>query len=560
MITTPRAATPALLALLLTTSSLPALAATPPAQSCANVSSDSLKMVGVTGLTAQTMPADATLPAHCLIKGQLGQRTGTDGQPYAISFELRLPDTWNGRFFHQVNGGNDGKVVPATGGLLSGNKSRQALPLGYAVLSSDAGHNGEANPQAGLTGGNLFGRDPQARLDYGYQAVAKLTPMAKAALAAYYGTGPAYSYMVGCSNGGRHGLVAASRMGEAYDGILAGAPGFNLPKSAVQHAWDVQSFQQANPDIRKAFSKADLAAVAGKVRQSCDALDGATDGIVGDLAACQKAFDPKSLTCTPGQTEGCLSAAQTTALARSLAGPVNSKGEALYSDWAWDTGIGGDNWRFWKLESTVPPWGNLPVISVMGAGSLSYIFTTPPTETQGKPEALISFLAGFDFDRDASKIYATDGAFGESAMDFMTPPDATNPRLEALRAAGHKLIVFHGNSDPVFSVKDTIAWYEKLDANADGKAESFAKLYPVPGMTHCSAGPATDDFDLFSSLVTWVEQGTAPGAVVASVRADNKELPADWSKTRTRPLCPWPQVARYSGSGSLEDAANFRCE
>jgi feruloyl esterase len=176
-------------------------------------------------------------------------------------------------------------------------------------------------------------------------------------------------------------MVAASRYPEYFDGILAGSPGFNLPRAAVQHAWDVQSFQIANPDIRQSFSTDDMSLVSQQVVAVCDALDGAADGLVADLRQCQDVFDPSELVCTADKNATCLTADQVTALDRSMSGPTNSAGEQLYSDWPYDSGMGARDWRFWKIESGVPPWDNYPLIAVLGAGSLSYIFTTPPTYT-----------------------------------------------------------------------------------------------------------------------------------------------------------------------------------
>jgi feruloyl esterase len=361
--------------------------------------------------------------------------------------------------------------------------------------------------------------------------------------------------MAGCSNGGRHALVAATRYGERYDGILAGAPGFNLPKAAVQHAWDVQSWQRADPDIRKAFSPADMQLVASHVLARCDALDGLADGIVGDLAACQPKVDLKALQCRGDKNAACLTGPQVGALLRAFAGPHDSAGRQLYSDWPWDAGVGSGDWRFWKLESQVPPWDRLPLIAVMGAGSLSYLFTTPPTATPGTPAELLAFLTRFDFDRDAPKIHATHGPFSESAMQFMTPPDVDDPQLATLRAHGGKLIVYHGHSDAVFSVNDTRRWADKLQANGGGDT---LRYYGVPGMAHCQGGPATDQFDALGALIAWVEQGRAPAGLVARASPANPELPAAWSRERSRLLCPHPQVARYVG-GPAEAAESFRC-
>ncbi len=506
--------------------------------------------------TTREVAADAQgNPAHCLVQGEANRRTGIDGRPYAIGFEMRLPEDWNRRFVHQANGGNDGKVVPALGAL--GILQRPALQRGYAVISSDAGHQEEspANASAGLAKGNIFGEDPQARRDYGYAASDTVYRVAQALMVGRYGQPPQRSYMLGCSNGGRHGLVAASRHGERYDGILAGAPGFNLPRAAVQHAWDVQSWQQVDGDIRKAFSPADMQRVSEHVLARCDALDGLVDGIVGDLAACQPRVNLGELTCSGSRNASCLSAAQVGALQRSMAGPRNSRGEALYSDWSWDAGMGAPNWRFWKLESQIPPWDRLPLIATMGAGSLSHVFTTPPTATPGTPAALLGYLTTFDFDRDAPKIHATSGAFDESAMAFMTPPDVDDPKLATFRAHGGKLLIYHGHSDAVFSINDTRRWVERLQANGGADA---VRHYGVPGMAHCNGGPATDQFDALGALVDWVERGQAPGALVATVNPASKDLPADWSRQRSRLLCPHPQVARHVG-GDPESAASFRC-
>ncbi len=494
-----------------------------------------------------------------MLRGAVNERTGTDGRPYAIGFEMRLPDRWNGRYFDQVNGGNDGAVVPAYGNL-GGNQPDNALSRGYATLSSDSGHDGQANPEAGLVGGNLFGFDAQARLDYGYAANVTLTPIAKTIIERYYGRRPEYSYMVGCSNGGRHALVGATRLADEFDGFLAGAPGYNLPMVGLQHAWDVQSFDRAGGDIRRALSRDDLRVVAEGVAAQCDALDGAADGIVGAIAACQQTFDPKQLHCDANGSRACLSEVQTAALERSFAGPKDSAGRPLYSSWVFDAGLGANDWRNWKLESPIPGFEGLPLIATLGAGSLAQVFTTPPTKVDGTPASLLEYLRRFDFDRDALRILATTSEYPVAAMDFMAPTDWRQPRLAQLQAAGSKLIAYHGASDGAFSLQATIDWYQALRMNNGGDVTDFARFYPVPGMTHCGGGPATDRFDLFSALVDWVERGKAPATVTATVRADNRELPQGWSPTRSRPLCDWPQVARYRGTGDVESAESFRCE
>jgi len=533
-------------------------AAAQSAQACDVATFQKMNLPATRIVSASMVTDDKRAPAHCVLRAAVNERTGTDGKPYAIGFEMRLPAAWNGGYFDQVNGGNDGAVVPAYGGL-PGGAPDNALARGYAVLSSDSGHDGQANPQAGLVGGNLFGFDEQARLDYGYTANVTLTPIAKKIVEGYYGRRPEHSYMVGCSNGGRHALVGATRLAKEFDGFLAGAPGYNLPMVSLQHAWDLQSFEKAGGDIRKALSRADMQTLADGVRAQCDALDGAADGIVGAIAQCQKTFDIKKLQCAANDSKACLSEAQVAAVQRSFGGPKDKSGKPLYTSWPYDAGLGSDGWRTWKLESPIPGFEGLPLIATLGAGSLAQVFTTPPTTLDGTPNGLVEFLRKFDFDRDASKVTAVTKAYPVSAMDFMAPTDWRNPKLAELKAAGGKVIVYHGAADGAFSLQSTIDWYEKVRANSGGDASGFARFYPVPGMTHCGGGPATDRFDLFGALVDWVEHGKAPASPIATARADNRELPQGWSKTRTRPLCEWPQVARYKG-GDMESAASFRCE
>jgi hypothetical protein len=531
-----------------------------PALGCDVAAFGGLRLPATRIVSAQTIADDPRAGgAHCVLRAAVNERTGTDGKPYAIGFEMRLPAQWNGRYFHQLNGGNDGAVVPAYGGL-GGSQPDTALARGYAVLSTDSGHDGQANPQAGLVGGNLFGFDHQARLDYGYAANVTLTPIAKRIVERYYGRAPEYSYMVGCSNGGRHALVGATRLANEFDGFLAGAPGYNLPQVGLQHAWDIQSFGQAGGDVRRAFSRDDMRTLASGVLAQCDALDGATDGIVGAIAACSQTFDVEKLTCNVNNVGQCLTSQQVSALKRSFAGPTDKNGRRLYSRWLFDAGLTSNDWRAWKLESPIPGLDGWPLIATLGAGSLAQVFTTPPTNVAGTPEGLLGFLRGFDFDRDATKVEATTPAYPMSAMDFMAPTDWRNPRLAELQGAGGKVIVYHGVSDGAFSAQATVDWYDKVRANNGGDTSDFARFYPVPGMAHCGGGPATDRFDAFDALVGWVERGAAPGNLAASVRTDNPELPADWSKTRSRPLCDWPRVARYRGTGDLESAASFICE
>lgn len=525
------------------------------------------RIISATTVAASVLNGAAT-GEHCLVTGAMNERfSPVDGNNYAIGFEMRIPKNWNGRFFYQANGGLDGVVRPAVG-QVSGQTtaSSSALSKGFAVLSSDAGH-----PQPTP----FFGLDPQARLDYGYNAVAQLTPMAKNLLKAVYGKAPDRSYFGGCSNGGRHTMVAAARFSDQYDGFLAGDPGFNLPKAAVAQLWGAQQYATlatstvtvpdngsgtpvALPDINTAFSPGELNLVSAKIIEKCDALDGVVDGQVSDLKACQTAFNVSTAvpTCSggPNARDGatCLSANQKTVLANVFAGARNSAGNPLYSSFPFDAGINTANWRMWKLAFSVQ----------LDPGSVGFDFTTPP-QTNTKTFSGLPFALSFNVDTDAPKIFATNATYPVASMTFMTPPDPTN--LALLKNRGAKMLVYHGTSDPIFSYNDTANWYEGLRTANNGDASNFARLYAVPGMNHCSEGPAADSFDMLAPLVDWVEQGKAPASITAQVRGPghvsgaNTELPANWSPTRSRPLCPYPQVARYKGTGSTEDAANFSC-
>ncbi|MAM60374.1 tannase/feruloyl esterase family alpha/beta hydrolase [Maritimibacter sp. UBA3975] len=507
-----------------------------------------LSVEGVTFTSATYAPMGEESPLdHCIVQATMAERTGTDGKDYAIRFELRLPDDWDGAIVHQFNGGNDGAVVPALGAITGLAPGDGALARGMAVVSSDAGHDGEANPDAGLAGGNVFGMEFEARRNYGYAAVPQVQRAAEALTTAYYDGEIEYRYGLGSSNGGRHAMVAASRMGDTFDGLLAGYPGFNLPRAAIQHAWDVQNFLRVGETLPQSFSREEMNLVGASITEACDALDGAEDGLVLDPMGCQDTFDPKSMACTDGQNSDCLPSEKVEALIAIHGGPKTSTGDALYSDWPWDPGIASGGWRFWKLESPIPPWENQPLIAVMGAGSLAQVFSTPPTEVAGSPPALQDFLTSYDFDEQAARVTATSEDFPESAVEVMTPPDMDDPMLADFVASGGKMVIFHGTADPVFSFNDTTGWYDRLSENVDNVREHVV-LYPVPGMQHGQGGPAPDAFDLLTVLTDWVENGKAPGPVTATVREDNAEAP-EAVRGETRPLCLYPQVARADGDG-----------
>ena len=525
---------------------------------------DSIKVTAADKVEANTVrpagaPAADYLPAHCVVQGSINSRTGkafaTDAAtravsvvdaPYSINFELRLPKVWNGRFFFQGGGGLDGAVAQAVGPYtpaLGG--AANALARGFAVVSTDAGHQGAS----GFDGN--FGADPQARLDYAYNAVDQVTLKSKDILGRYYGKAPDKSYFVGCSNGGRQGMLASQRFPAHFDGIVAGNPGFNLTNAANNQVTDIQALAAAvppgasgpfGPDLAKAFSKADAALVSAAIVNKCDVKgrDTVIDGMVGDVEACQ--FDPQTdiPTCSAGNDGSCLSAVQKTALQAMTAGAKTSQGVSLYSDYFYDAGVASDAWKLWKMDGipitlspTLTVTVGLNILVVPEA--VGKVFSTPPNPS----------FNPFAFNPD------TDAA---QTAEFGKVFNATSTNLAAYKARGGKLLIYHGNSDPVFSSKDTIRYYKSLAQANGGDASSFARLFLVPGMAHCSGGPATDNFDPLTAIQNWVEKGTAPDAITARAGATTP-----WPQ-RTRPLCAYPKAAVYQGSGSLEDAANFTCK
>lgn len=509
--------------------------------------------------SAVIKPASATvivLPEHCEIVGAMARRTGAGGQTYQIGFHIRLPRDWNGRFLFQGGSGSNGEIGDALGGLAPG--APPALARGYAVVSQDSGHDNRTNTDPAKGGAVAFGFDPQARADYGGASLKSTTDVAKAAIRFVYEAEPSFSYFVGCSKGGQEGMAVAHRWPDAFDGVVAAAPGFALPRAAVAEAWDTQTFMALAPAgatnaaaLAATFSSADLALVRDAVLDACDDLDGVDDGLVAAFAQCTTARVRPKLdvrTCRDAEADDCVTPAQIQALERSIGGPKTSAGKPLYSDWAWDAGIAAPGWRMWKLgdPSMRPPALNV----ILGLPSLAAVFSTPPRGLGGMDEA-IAYALAYDFDRDASAIYATDGDFRQSAWDMVS---ARSPDLDAFRARGGRMIVPHGVSDPVFSINDTLTWFGEVDSRTHGEADTFVRVFPVPGMNHCNGGPATDQFDAFTSLVAWVEKGTPPDAIVAR-SGDNTPWPG-----RTRPLCPYPAIARYDGEGDIEAASSFHCE
>lgn len=521
------------------------------------------------GVVDATYPDAGPKPENCVVSGTIGAYTSvypnpdTGSNQYGTRFELRLPTQWNGRFYFQGGGGNDGVLVPATGQIpgltpqFGIAHETPALWRGFAVVSTDGGHRSGDTQDAFIKGG--FWIDPTARITYGYAAIGQVTPIAKQIINTYYAHKPTYSYFLGCSKGGQEAMQAALKYSDQFDGIVAGDPGFRLPHAALAHPWIVQTLAplalannpadldaNGNPLLYHAFSSSDLELVRAGVVQACDALDGVADGMILNVAACAGKFDPTTLQCAGSKSDSCLSFDQASAVRKIFDGVKAADNSALYASFPYDTGI--SSFAGWPLVYLgAQPGSNSALLMLIGQASGSYIFSTPPDP----PFSLFTVNP----DQYAQAIKATSGDYTVSAVDFMEA-DSTN--IDAFKQRGGKAIYFHGVSDPIFSANDTIDYYQKLSTAYGNKAADFARLFLVPGMNHCAGGDyATDYFDPLDAIVNWVENGKAPDSIIAK--------PMDTASSKLaagtqRPLCAYPKYAKYKGSGDVADAANFICE
>ncbi len=467
-----------------------------------------------------------SLPEHCLFRAVISPRSSAAGQRLGVGFELRLPTSWNGRFVFEGGGGLDGVLNPAVGGL-GGRAHPAALAQGFAVVTTDGGHRG-----ASLMDGR-FAFDQQARIDYAYGALEKTTWAAKGLIRAFYGRDPDHSYFVGCSNGGRQALIAAERLPLEFDGIVAGDPSFRLAWTNVDQVWNevvlargAPKGADGRPIVSRALSPGDLKLVAEAVLRDCDGKDGLKDGMIDDFAACR--FDPASLTCRGGKTPGCLTAIEVRTLEALMEGPHDSRGRSLYAAFPYDSGIGGNAFRQMHFGSSAT--GDLNAAdATLGFDSLRYYAMTPPDPSFDPMK--------FDFDRDTARV-----------LETSKQNDADAAFLTTFAHRG-KLLLYHGLSDQGLSPLDTLDWYQRLAASTGGRTQDWARLYMVPGMTHCAGGLATDEFDVLEAIQAWVERDEAPDRIVAS----GKSFPGV-----TRPLCPYPKVARYEG-GDPASEKSFVC-
>ncbi|MBN2320482.1 MAG: tannase/feruloyl esterase family alpha/beta hydrolase [Acidobacteria bacterium] len=451
-----------------------------------------------------------TIPGHCRVDGVIDKRTGSDGKPYAIGFAVALPDNWNGRFLFQGGGGLNGSVGNPLGAQAAGDTP--ALARGFAVVSTDSGHQGSGAFDSS------FMSDQEAVLNFLYKAIGKVTVAAKEIVREYYSRPPDYSYYVGCSTGGREAMIVSQRYPDYFDGVVAGAPAMRTNFSNLADRYVAVTLNQAAPldengDVVPGggFSDSDKKLIVDSFLDACDAKDGIADEMVFNIQGCD--FDPSDIVCRAEKKDDCLTAKKADVLKKAFAGPVDSRGHQVYPGFYFDTGIAASRGLPGLLNATGGPVG------------------PPFTESE--------------MDVDAASVAAADA--------IAAVGDSTWTHLSTFAAGGGKLIFFHGLSDPWFSALDTQEYYQKMAEENGGleKVLDWSRLFLVPGMGHCSGGEKTlDQFNMLEAIVNWVEKDVPPESVEVSGRA----FPG-----RTRPLCPFPSYAYYTGDDDSENAAGFEC-
>jgi hypothetical protein len=475
----------------------------------------SLRLDELVGIAARTIPAAGDVPAHCRVDGTLAPE---------IAFEVNLPAAWNGRFYMIGNGGHAGEAPDDPGRAA---QRGAALSHGFVMASTNTGHDARKEPQ-----GTFVLSNPQKAIDYAYRAVHLTATTAKEIARRYYGQPAAHSYWNSCSNGGRQGLLEAQRYPEDFDGIVANAPWVDQTGFTIGALWNQRALTETPVTPEK------VALVAKAVMAKCDAVDGLADGLIDDPRRCSFKVATDVASCPAGtDTATCLTPAQAAAIQKVYDGP-QSRGQSIFPGFmigseAVATGPNGAANTLW-LNLILPAQPNAkPADFSLGEATMRYLVFQPPRPDYD--------YRTFDFDTDPPLLER----WGKIA-------NATETNLSKFRARGGKLIMTYGWADTILQPLMGVHYYEQATAANAPNAADFMRLFMVPGMAHCAGGVGPDQNDAVTAVIDWVERGTAPERIVARKIAGG-------TVTRSRPLCPYPQVARYKGQGSIDDAANFEC-
>jgi feruloyl esterase len=441
--------------------------------------------------------AFASLPAFCRITATLTPSSDSD-----IKIEVWLPVTgWNGKYQAVGNGAWQGSIGYAA--------MAAALQRGYATSSTDTGHVG---------GSASFGMGhPEKVIDFAYRSEHEMAVTSKAVINAFYGSAPKFSYWNGCSAGGRQAMKEAQMFPADFDGIIAGSPGLDWSGRTAQAVRIAQALQNEQARLTPAKTQVLHSAVVA----ACDGLDGVKDGLIENPIACK--FDPGVLACKGGEEPACLTQAQVDTV-RLIYSPIVDP----------------------KTKEEIP---GLAPGSELGWTDMGW---SPSARATGLDH--FRFLVFSDPQWDVQKFnVATDVARLREGPSGAI--DARDTNLKPFFDRGGKLIQYHGWSDPQITPLAPVAYFNRVAAANGGASKVHAsyRLFMAPGMAHCGGGQGPNDFDELTALEQWVEQGKAPNSITASHSRDGKV-------DRTRPLCPYPQVASYKGSGSIDDAANFVCK
>ncbi|MDH3682087.1 MAG: tannase/feruloyl esterase family alpha/beta hydrolase [Acidimicrobiia bacterium] len=472
-----------------------------PAETCQQLQSgrrggvDQVEIVGAT----------AELPEYCRVVGTLSK---------TINYEVRMPTTaWNGKFYMTGCGGFCGNV--------DADACNGALARGYAVAATDTGHT--ASPIDGSWGLD----DRRAEVNWAFRAVHRVAVNTKVLIRAYYGAPPSYSYFSGCSGGGREALVSAQRFPNDFDGIIAGAPANRQAFLAgVSQTWIERA--QFDESGNRIFGTDKLGLIGAAVYGQCDGVDGLVDGQIDDPRTCD--FEPADLLCLAGVTgSDCLTAEEVGAVEKIYDSPRDSDGSALYPG-----GLPAGSEELWAFLSV----GFGDDLSIGGSFAQEYHRYLAYPRDPGESFSIFDF----DFDTDVVDLVPLSRLY-----------NATSPNLGRFEANGGKLMLYHGYADPLITPFGTIAYYDSVVDRMGGteRTQDFARLFMLPGMSHCGGGPGPSVVDFLTPLENWVEHGIAPDQVIAS------RFAGDGTVDRTRPVFPYPLVARYDGTGSTDDATNF---